>query len=64
MEFRLVELSTGKDVRKISKDIEGGRAIRFSPDGRFALVGDNTSKPNMVVASETTGAMCIFTTTA
>jgi WD40 repeat protein len=48
MEFRLVELSTGKVVRKIGQDIAGWvRAIRFSPDGRSALVGDDTSKPKL-----------------
>ncbi|MBU4486984.1 MAG: caspase family protein, partial [Candidatus Delongbacteria bacterium] len=46
MGFRLIELSTGKEIRKIDKGIDGWvRSIKFSPDGKYALVGDNTSKP-------------------
>jgi WD40 repeat protein len=46
MRFRLIEIPTGKEIRRINKGIDGWvRSIKFSPDGRFALVGDNSSKP-------------------
>jgi WD40 repeat protein len=46
MGFRLIELSTGKEIRIINTGIEGWvRAIKFSPDGKYALVGDDSSKP-------------------
>ncbi|MBN2424516.1 MAG: WD40 repeat domain-containing protein, partial [Calditrichaceae bacterium] len=46
MGFRLIELSTGKNIRTINKGIEGWvRSIKFSPDGKYALVGDDLSKP-------------------
>ena len=46
MGFRLIELATGKEIRNINKGIDGWvRSIKFSPDGKYALVGDNTSKP-------------------
>jgi|GEM_PF-452304 len=48
MSFRLVELATGKLIRRIDKNIDGWvRSIRFSPDGKYALVGDDTSKPKL-----------------
>jgi len=48
MSFRLVELATGKPIRRIDKNIDGWvRSIRFSPDGKYALVGDDTSKPKL-----------------
>ena len=46
MGFRLIELSSGKQIRVVNKGIDGWvRSIKFSPDGKDALVGDDSSKP-------------------
>ncbi len=48
MNFRLVELSTGREIRKIDKGIRGWvRSIKFSPDGKYALVGDEVPQPKL-----------------
>ena len=46
MGFRLIEISSGKEIRHINQGIDGWvRSIKLSPDGKYALVGDDTSKP-------------------
>lgn len=47
MNFRLVELATGKEIRRVGgPGIDGWvRSILFSSDGKDALVGDSSSKP-------------------
>ena len=48
MNFRLVELSTGKEIRKIDKGIRDWvQSIKFSPDGKYALVGDQVPQPKI-----------------
>ncbi|MFH1985568.1 MAG: caspase family protein [Pseudomonadota bacterium] len=48
MNFRLVELATGKEIRKIEAGIgDWVQSIAFSPDGRYALVGDQVPQPKL-----------------
>jgi WD40 repeat protein len=48
MNFRLVELVTGKEIRQINKGIRDWvKSIKFSPDGRYALVGDQVPQPKL-----------------
>lgn len=47
MGFSLVEIGTGTEIRRVNASgIDGWvRSIIFSPDGKNALVGDDSSKP-------------------
>jgi WD40 repeat protein len=48
MSFGMIEIKTGKIIRKIDKGINGGvQSIKFSPDGKSAIVGDQVPQPKM-----------------
>ncbi|MBN2143974.1 MAG: caspase family protein, partial [Candidatus Aureabacteria bacterium] len=48
MNFSLVELATGKEIRKISQGIrDWAQSIHFSPDGLYALIGDQVPQPKL-----------------
>ncbi|GAB6096128.1 hypothetical protein JCM14469_23810 [Desulfatiferula olefinivorans] len=48
MQAHLIELATGKKIRSITTGIHDWvESIRFSPDGRFALVGDQVPRPGL-----------------
>jgi WD40 repeat protein len=49
MNLKVWDLAEGKVIREFGKDISGWvRSVAFSPDGKFALFGDDGSKPKLI----------------